>query len=114
MKAGLGQTIGGAKNSARQAAPFTFRLDRAGFEPRRADGFATACIYCRRVRIYPNFESCEAYGAAQNRRGQTIERIKARGAPSFSPYRPWATPPIRRFAASPYRAFASRINCWYQ
>ena len=80
--------IGRAKNCL--ASPsgnlFTF-VDRAGFEPRRADVLAMAWIYRGHVRVGRNFETWHVHGAAQNRRGQMIEEIKVHGAPSFSPYR---------------------------
>jgi hypothetical protein len=43
-----------------------------------------------------NFENRNADETAQNRRGQTIEQTKVFGAPSFSPYHPFAVSPIRR------------------
>jgi hypothetical protein len=41
--------------------------------------------YMRHPRNEPTMIS-DARGAAQNRREEMIERIKAKGAPSFSPY----------------------------
>jgi hypothetical protein len=73
---------GRAKNSA---VFFTFRLGRAGFEPRRADVLACAVIYYRRIWIVGDPKSCHGHGPAQNRRGQTIELLKVPGTPSFSP-----------------------------
>jgi hypothetical protein len=86
----MGDALGRANNSARQAVAYPFRLDRAGYEPRRADIFThTVCPYGRAG--LSQFRELRPHRAAQNRRGQIIERFKVRGAPSFSPIRPLAS-----------------------
>jgi hypothetical protein len=98
-----GAANGRAKNSARIRYGLRMTAVRAGFEPWRGiaiiqifAGCPCVCIRARPGEAIPSL-------AAQNRRGLSEDGSGALGAPSFSPYRPFAASPIRRVADSQCR-----------